>query len=324
MGHSHNMQGCQTSEILQIPAKIFYVWDGPLPEKVSDCIGSWRKVMPDYEVVEVNNSSSYFDFQGELERCAWFKTVYERKMWAYVSDYIRVKTLLDHGGIYCDTDITALKSFDRFRKHELFTAFESPTLINMSIFGCIPGHPLLYDLYAFYQKDIWETPVYTIPEITTRLLTQKYACILYDSRKFQKIVKFGAVTLYPEKFFYPYRYDETYDDSCVSEDTHTIHWWNASWTKQETINWLKTKHLPATDGRSKKHDLQTVLRHTESELRLEVMLFNKLCLFRAYKQADCKIIKLFGRLPLLTLMWKNDCIMFFLFNYFHIYSRVHK
>ena len=51
----------------------------------------------------------WFDFQQELENCKWLREVYERKMWAYVSDYVRCKVLYEHGGVYLDTDVTLEK-----------------------------------------------------------------------------------------------------------------------------------------------------------------------------------------------------------------------
>ncbi|MDR1947297.1 MAG: hypothetical protein LBQ51_09065 [Desulfovibrio sp.] len=217
-----------------------------MPSEISDYIAGRQKVMPDYEIID---AADLIDLQKEIERCPWFGAVYERKIWAYVSDYIRVKVLLEHGGIYADADITFLKPFDRFLSHEFFAGFESPGTVGMSIFGCVPKHPLLQDLYDFYQKDIWETPMFTIPEIATRLLTEKYNCITFDSRRFPEPVKFGSIILYPEKYFYPYRYDEHYDERCITDDTYSVHWWSGSWCTPEISAWLRSKHMPGTAGR---------------------------------------------------------------------------
>jgi mannosyltransferase OCH1-like enzyme len=229
-----------------IHKKIYYVWYGAMPEKISDCISGWKKIMPGYEIID---ASGCFDLQKELERCRWLKTVYQRKLWAYVCDYVRTKVLLDNGGIFFDADITVVKPFDCFLCHEFFAGFESPDTVAVSIIGCLPNHPLMLDMYNFYQKDIWETSIFTQPQILTRLLTEKYGCILFDSRKFPEPVKFGSVTLYPEKYFYPYRYDEQYDESRVTDDTYAIHWWNGSWRKPEIYAWLTSKHLPGAADR---------------------------------------------------------------------------
>jgi mannosyltransferase OCH1-like enzyme len=305
-----------------IPKRIFYVWIGPtIPKKVSPCIESWQKVMPDYEVIELNNYSSYFDFTGELNRCLWFRAVYERKLWAYVSDYIRVKALLDHGGIYFDTDITVLRRFDAFLQHAFFSGFESRDLICLAVFGCVPRHPLLEDIYEFYQKKIWHSPLYTIPEIATYLMRKKYKCILYDSRRHSVQTQFESVTLYPEKYFFPYRWNEKYTDTCITSDTYAIHLWGASWVKPEIMDWLATKHLPSTLNESTiGTDIHEVQRNTGRKLKLELLLFNCWSVLKAYKQANTVYVELFGGIPLLTILYEKQSAMWYLFNRFHLYT----
>lgn len=42
-----------------IPKKIHYCWFGgnPLPEDAVYCINSWKKYLPDYEIIEWNESN---------------------------------------------------------------------------------------------------------------------------------------------------------------------------------------------------------------------------------------------------------------------------
>ena len=110
-----------------IPKRIFYVWGVNDPKKrdVLACMQSWRQNCPDYEIIEINEKSKkYFDFQKELTNNKWFKTVYERKMWAYVADYVRIKTLYENGGIYLDTDVTVIKKFDKFLNDPAFVGMQ--------------------------------------------------------------------------------------------------------------------------------------------------------------------------------------------------------
>ena len=51
--------------IHMIPKRIFYVWGAGerKPRDVQVCIQTWRQIMPDYEIIEINeNSNQYFDF----------------------------------------------------------------------------------------------------------------------------------------------------------------------------------------------------------------------------------------------------------------------
>ena len=295
-----------------IPKRIFYVWFGPMQDSVQQCIKSWKSVMPDWDIQKVDDSSPWFNFQNEL-KCKWFKTIYQKKIWAYVSDYIRIKTLLDHGGFYCDTDITTLQSFEALRTNEFFAGFESDQNINLAIFGCIPKHKLLEDIYNFYQNKIWTSPLYTIPQITTHILINKYGLILHDSRKDQKIIKIGTITLYPEIMFYPYRYDETFDDKCIKKETYTIHWWKNSWGKQEIYQWLDTKHCINTEIYKgiKKNNLENSLK-----LEIKILFFKINC----FKYGRFYVFK-FLKLPIFAIKYTEQKIEYLLFARFCILSR---
>ena len=68
-----------------IPKIIHYCWFGgnPLPAEAKQCINSWRKYLPEYEIQEWNESN--FD----ISCCEYVKEAYKAKKWAFVSDYAR-------------------------------------------------------------------------------------------------------------------------------------------------------------------------------------------------------------------------------------------
>ncbi len=82
-----------------IPKRIHYVWvGGPLPDAQRAYIDSWRETNPDYEFTLWNESN--IDFSVNLIRRA-----YDQRKWAKVADIVRLVAVLQHGGIYLDTDI---------------------------------------------------------------------------------------------------------------------------------------------------------------------------------------------------------------------------
>ncbi len=89
-----------------IPKMIHYCWFGgkPLPKDVLDCIKTWKKYCPDYEIKRWDESN--FDVNSH----PFMKAAYEAKAWAFVSDYARLKVVYDNGGIYLDTDVELLKN----------------------------------------------------------------------------------------------------------------------------------------------------------------------------------------------------------------------
>ena len=92
-----------------IPKIIHYCWFGKKtkPEKIEELILSWKKILPDYQIIEWNENNCDISISPE-----YVKTAYELKKWAFVSDYFRLKALYEFGGIYLDTDVEIIKKFD--------------------------------------------------------------------------------------------------------------------------------------------------------------------------------------------------------------------
>ena len=86
--------------------KIHYCWFGgkKLPKSVEDCIKTWKKFLPDYEIKQWDESN--FD----VNSFPFVKEAYESKKWAFVSDYVRIYALYNEGGLYLDTDVKILKN----------------------------------------------------------------------------------------------------------------------------------------------------------------------------------------------------------------------
>ncbi len=70
------------SEKKQIPKVIHYCWFGknPLPQLAVDCINSWKKYCPDYEIKEWNEDN--FDFNC----CEYVRGEYEEEKWGFASE----------------------------------------------------------------------------------------------------------------------------------------------------------------------------------------------------------------------------------------------
>ena len=91
-----------------IPKIIHYCWfgRGKMPELAEHCLASWRKFLPDYELKLWNEDS--FD----VNRLRFTRQAYERRKFAFVTDYVRLYALKSFGGIYMDTDVEVLRSLD--------------------------------------------------------------------------------------------------------------------------------------------------------------------------------------------------------------------
>lgn len=103
-----------------IPKKIHYCWlsKDPMPEKIKNCIQTWKQVMPEYELKLWNTEN--FDVCS----VPYVNEAFENRKWAFAADYIRLYALYTEGGIYLDSDVEVLKSFDEFLGYSFFSSME--------------------------------------------------------------------------------------------------------------------------------------------------------------------------------------------------------
>ena len=89
-----------------IPKTIHYCWfgRGEKPALARRCIASWRAFCPDYEIVEWNEDNFDVTQNGYTRWC------YENRKFAFLSDYVRLAVVAEHGGLYFDTDVELLRS----------------------------------------------------------------------------------------------------------------------------------------------------------------------------------------------------------------------
>ncbi|MEG6571104.1 glycosyltransferase [[Clostridium] cellulosi] len=214
-----------------IPKTVHYIWFGgaPKPPLVNMCILSWKEKLPNYELIEWNESNLDLDRFARENR--FFAECRKRHIWAYMSDYIRLRILYEHGGIYLDTDMQILKSLDTFLGNIAFAGQEnSEGHVSCGILGCEPHHPVIKRMLDFYDKDIWSDRDCTIPAIFSKVLKEDNLA--------------GSVKIYPPEYFYPYPYQSEFKPECITDNTYSIHWWSASWVgKLGPYIFLTTKHL---------------------------------------------------------------------------------
>ncbi|MGL4998636.1 MAG: glycosyltransferase [Cetobacterium sp.] len=212
-----------------IEKKIHYIWFGDKkPEKVEKIIESWKKKLPDYEIIEWNEKN--LDLEKEMKENTFFRETYSRKLWAFASDYIRVKILYEYGGIYLDTDMEILKSLDPLLENNFFIGKENEKTISFGIAGTVPKHNFFKEMLEFYREEIWSSNLYIITGIAS------YICNKYSN-------ELGDMKIYSQEYFYPYKQDEELTENHIKKDTYAIHHWEKSWGKNSAVYFLKYKHL---------------------------------------------------------------------------------
>ena len=97
-----------------IDKRIFYCWfgGGKMSQLNKDCIDSWKKFCPDYEIIEINESNfDYHITEYAIEG-------YEKKNWSAVSNTARLEIMTKVNGFYMDTDVMLMKSLDELRDYD--------------------------------------------------------------------------------------------------------------------------------------------------------------------------------------------------------------
>lgn len=81
-----------------IPKKLHYIWLGKKSKSslTNMCINSWHRMMPNYEIVEWNEEN--LDLQQLRKQNRFLDECIKLKLWAFVSDYLRLYVLCEGGG----------------------------------------------------------------------------------------------------------------------------------------------------------------------------------------------------------------------------------
>lgn len=133
-----------------IPKKIHYCWFGgnKLPKLAKKCIKSWKKYAKGYEIIRWDERN--YDLASAP---LYVRQAYEAKKWAFVTDYVRLQVVHDHGGIYLDTDVQLLRSPDELLTECAYFGFEDGVHIATGLgFGAEKGAPILKELMEDYRS----------------------------------------------------------------------------------------------------------------------------------------------------------------------------
>lgn len=131
-----------------IPKIIHYCWfgKGEKPESVLNYIETWKKHLPDYKIKEWNESN--FD----ITTIPYTLEAYEAKKFAFVSDVCRIYCLMKEGGIYLDTDVEVIGSFDNYLANNSFIGMETKNRLGTAVIGSMKNEKWLVDFYNIYKE----------------------------------------------------------------------------------------------------------------------------------------------------------------------------
>lgn len=228
-----------------IPKVIHYCWFGrnPLPQSAQKCIVSWKKFFPDYEIKEWNEDN--FD----VRMMPYTAEAYDAKKYAYVSDVARFWVLYNEGGLYFDTDVEVVKSFDDIIADGPFMGIETPAVENVSFPTVNPGlglasesgHVFFKQIMDYYKKSHYINPktgkAYpgTVVSVTTRLLVDA------GLKKENLRQNISGIWIYPMDYFNPL--EDATGVLRKTENTRSIHWYSKTWCEKPMLYFHITRIL---------------------------------------------------------------------------------
>ncbi len=206
-----------------IPHTIHYCWFGrnPKPKLITDCIASWRKYCPDWEIIEWNEDNY------DVRKNEFVREAYESKTWAFVADYARFDVLNQYGGVYFDTDVELLKPIPDFlMEEEAFSGFEMPDRVAPGlVYGTVPGQKVLVRALEKYSNKAFSTKE-NVVELFTSILDEE------GLRKDNSDQIVAGVRILPTEYFGCYNHEiQKFEPT---ENTISIHHYYASW-----VSWHK-------------------------------------------------------------------------------------
>ena len=211
-----------------IPKIVHYCWlsDDPYPQKIRTCMDSWQRMLPDHEFRLWN-----FDRFPE-DKSPWVSQAFDAGKYAFAADYIRNYALYTEGGIYLDTDVEVLKSFDPLLHLPYFFGAESTTGdIEAAVMGSEAGNPVFKAMLDYYDSHTFVNPDGTmnttpLPSVMKDRLSGAYT-LHHISEPDGFIYDPNMICILPSAYFSPINF-LTLKRECTPE-TMAIHHYAASW-----------------------------------------------------------------------------------------------
>ncbi len=194
------------------------------------CIASWKKFCPDYDIIEWNEDN--FD----IDKYPYARYCLDNKKYAFLSDFVRLQVVYEHGGIYFDTDVEVIKSIDDLLAYEAFYAFENDEYVATGLgFGAQAEHPTIKAMVEkYYEMKPNEDGSFTMigcPKLNTEALIP-FGLELNGKRQ-----NVGGAEIFPAEYFNPY--DDPTGRLNKTENTYSIHWFAKSALSKSTV--IKSK-----------------------------------------------------------------------------------
>lgn len=210
-----------------IPKRIHYCWFGgkELPNFLKECMESWSRYCPDYEVIRWDENNY------DIDKYEYTRQAAAHKKWGFITDVARLDILYQYGGIYLDTDVKLLKSLDEFLCQKGFVGVEQWGNINSGGgIGAVPHHPMIREMldyrlgFPFVMSD-------GSLNIETNGLYETKPFIRHGMRIDNTLQVINDMTVFPASVFHPYDYLSC--EEKIKEHTVSVHYFYGGWMEEK-------------------------------------------------------------------------------------------
>ena len=216
-----------------IPKIIHYCWfgRGEMPELALKCIESWHKYMPDWEYKLWNEDN--FDINSNQ----YVKEAYEANKYAFVTDFVRLYALYTEGGVYMDTDVEVLKSYEDLLYLKGFTSYEGSKHhppITGTLASEAGGEWVTEQLHAYDDAHFLNSDgTFDLKTNTIRISEiMKNAGFVSDGKE----QEFKGMHIFPTEYFCP---RQTTGEVLLTSNTYCDHHFMGSWDENKRKSLLK-------------------------------------------------------------------------------------
>ena len=240
---------------MAIPKIVHYCWFGgkEKPDSVKKCIESWKKFLPDYQLVEWNEDNF------NIEKLQYTKEAYAAKKYAFVSDVARIEALYQYGGIYMDTDVEVLKTFTPLLDARCILGMEEKGYVATSFMAFEKEHPLvkqflnLYENISFLDKNGQIITGTNVAKLTNLFIEKGFV----QENYYQELEE--GIKIYPKEFFSPYDYINCHYN--ITENSYCVHHFSVSWmSKKEQVKKEIKKQLSKILGPKKMNKIREKIK----------------------------------------------------------------
>lgn len=224
-----------------IPKIIHLCWlsGDPYPSKITKCLKSWKQYLPDYEVILWDTNR--FDVNSSL----WVKQAFEKKKYAFAADYIRFYALFHMGGIYLDSDVEVLRSFNDLLDLPYFVGAEKSQMPEAAIMGAEKGCDWIGKCLEYYQgrsfiKEDGSLDIMVAPDMMVKQISQMKplrVLSVEDSLNIRQLDMKKEVLVFNDAFFSPKVFDSREVE--ITPYTYAIHHFQNSWFSPKALTYYR-------------------------------------------------------------------------------------